>query len=535
VKYYIIRFWLAISVSFYLFTPYLNRYTHEYNRFLFHWTRWDLVSLLFCIILLGMLFFFLFIILHAWGNTLARKVFSISFISTFGVALVANVNHLVKSKINIFSSSPWIQRMIWLYPGYFLWFLLAIFAVYASFRHTKKIKMLCITLCLIASPILPIFTFNALRYPFITSSMGSVPINSTIKSHNEDKRNVYIFIFDEWSYQRSFNNNELIPEFRNLKQFADQSTVFHNAASPWPNTFASIPSFLFQTKLHFTIKDGKMVFKDKIFYPLSQAENIFHHARELGFYTCIIGSYIPYGELLKDSVEFSKSISVAKRFGNSFQEVSEFHMLTAIIMLPDPFFKHARHVIISYFFNQFQIKRVNTTHELVKSIIQNQTRPTFAVFHYMIPHFPYVFNRDGHKKLFAIYKRASIPDYYGNLACLDEKIGEIISTLKESNKFDNSIIIMTSDHSLRYDPDYNKDNSLLEKHHIPLFIKIPYQKHSLEIDSKFNTFKLGSFINKSLDGDFTLAEVKSLLSDEDYFTPALLGNKASDELSADKR
>jgi len=518
-KYYLSRFWLAISVSFYLFIPYLNRYAHEFNRFLFHWTMWDLVSLLFCIILLGMLFFFLFIVLRVWGNKLARKVFSVSFISTFGVALVANINHLIKSKINIFSSSPWIQRMIWLYSGYFLWFLLGIFVVYAGFRHTKKIRMLCITFCLIASPILPIFTFNALRYPSITSSMGSIPTNSTIKNHNEDKRNVYIFIFDEWSYQRSFNNQHLIPEFENLKHFTDHALVLHNAASPWPDTFNSIPSFLFQTKLRFTTKDGKMGFKDKISYPLSQAENIFHHARELGFYTCIIGSYIPYGGLLGESVDFAKSISVAKRFGNSFQEVLEYQMLTAILMLPDPFFKHVRSLIINYFFNQFQIRRVNTTHELVKSIIQNQTRPTFAVFHYMIPHFPYVFNRDGHKKLFAIYKRDSIPDYYGNLTCLDEKIGEIISTLKQANKFDNSLIIMTSDHSLRYDPDYKKDNSLLEKHHIPLFIKMPYQKHSLEIDSKFNTYKLGSFINKYLDGDFTLDEVKSLLGDEKYFSP----------------
>ncbi len=439
--------------------------------------------------------------------------------------MVANVYHLVKSKMNISLSSPWIHWMIW--SGYFLWFLLGIFVVYAGFRHTKKIKMLCITLCLIASPILPIFTFNALRYPSITSSMGSLPDHLESKNHNkEDKTNVYVFIFDEWSYQRSFNNQHLISEFKNLMHFTDYALVFHNAASPWPNTFTSIPSFLFQTNLPFTIKDGKMGFKGKIFYPLSLAENVFHHVRELGFYTCIIGSYMPYGELLKDSVEFSKSISVVKRLGNSFQEVSELHMLTAILMLPAPFFKHARRVIISYFFNQFQIRRVNTTHELVKSIIQNQTRPTFAVFHYMIPHFPYVYNRDGHKKLFAIYKRDSIPDYYGNLAYLDEKIGEIISTLKESNKFDNSIIIMTSDHSLRYDPDYNEDNSLLEKRHIPLFIKLPYQKHSLEIDSEFNTFKLGSFINKYLDGDFTLAEVKTLLGDENYFTPKLLEFKA---------
>jgi len=353
--------------------------------------------------------------------------------------------------------------------------------------------------------------------------MGSLPSHPEIKNYNEeDRRNVYIFIFDEWSYQRSFKNRNLIDEFTNLNKFKNLAFVFHQAYSPSANTFTSMPAFLFQTNLRFTLKGGRMGFKNDNFYPVNQAENIFYHARELGFYTCIIGSYTPYGELFKECVDFSKSISVAKRLGNSFLDVSKYHMLTAFLLLPDPFLANERRKITNYFFNRFQVNRNNATHELFKAIIQNQPRPTFAVFHYMIPHFPYVFNRNGHKKLFAIYKGKEVSNYYGNLAFLDEKIGEIIAILKESNKFDNSLIIMTSDHSWRYDPDYDKDNLLLKKRHVPLIMKMPHQECSIEIDSKFNTFKLGNFINKYLDGDFILSEVKTLLSKENYFTPTTL-------------
>ena len=56
---------------------------------------------------------------------------------------------------------------------------------------------------------------------------------------------------------------------------------------------------------------------------------------------------------------------------------------------------------------------------------------------------------------------------------------------------------------------------------------MPHQNHSIDIDSRFNTFKLGSFISKYLDGDFTLPEVQTFLADENYFTPELLEFKAT--------
>ena len=530
-RYYISRFWLAISVSFYLFIPYLSRYVNEGNRYSFHWTRSDLFSLLFCIVLVGTIFFLSFILLYVKGKKFTRKVFEIAFITILGIALIANISHLTE----YFADHP-SASLVKL--GILAWILMGCFAIWAILNESKKIKMFCITFCFISSPIIPIFTFNALGYKSFISNRGSIPTLSETNNHKlKDKRNVYIFIFDEWSYQRSFNNKELIARFSNLKQFANRALVFHKATSPWPNTFASIPSLLFQTDLRFVVKKNQIGFQGKQNDTLNQAKNIFQHAhQESGFYTAMIGAAMPYGELLGENVDFCKSICVYKKFGNSFFDVAKYHFLTAALLLPAPLLYYQRNLISAYFFNRFQVNRIDITHELFKSIVENQTSSTFAVFHYMIPHFPYVYNRDGHKNFFHAYKWTPL-NYHGNLAYLDRKIGEIISTLKQANKFDNSLIIMTSDHSWRRDPDYDKNNWwwIFEKYHVPLFIKMPHQKSSIKIDSKFNTFKIGSFINKSLDGDFTLAEVKSLLSDDDYFTPDLLENKSSDELSPDDR
>ena len=526
-QYYLSRFWLAISVSFYLFVPYLTRYTDEANRFSFHWTQRDLMALLFCIVLVGAFFFLSFILLYDHGGKTTKKVFEFSFIAAIAVALIANSAQPVKLLLkNTPSYITIIERV-----GFLAWFFLGIASTWVVFFHAQRSKMLCMALCFIVSPIIPIFTFNALRYKTFIANKGSLPILSATERQNLDgKSNVYIFIFDEWSYQRSFSNKELIKDFRNLKQCADKALVFHNATSPRPHTFASMPAFLFQTNLRrFTVKGEKLGFGSKNFYPLHQAENIFQHARELNFYTAMVGSDLPYGELLEDSVDFCNAICGYKRFGDSFFDVAKYHLLTAALLLPALLFHHERNLIAHYYFNRFQINQINTTHKLFRAIVQNQSKPTFAVFHYMIPHFPYIFNRSGPKKLFAIHNGEN--DYYDNLAYLDEKIGEIIAVLKESNKFENSLIIMTSDHGWRFDPDYDKTNRwwIFERLHVPLFIKMPSQDRSLEIDSKFNTFMLGNFINKYLDGDFTLSEVQSLLSEEKYFIPDPLKLKTQDQ------
>ena len=132
-----------------------------------------------------------------------------------------------------------------------------------------------------------------------------------------------------------------------------------------------------------------------------------------------------------------------------------------------------------------------------------------------------------------MYKTDEFSNYYGNLAYLDEKIGEIISILKASNNYDDSLIISTSDHSWRFDPDYDKEEWqwIFEKLHVPLYIKLPGQTHAMEIDSPFKTFKLGSFINDYLDGRFTLTDVKLLLEQEDSFTPKSLEYLDSNILS----
>lgn len=517
-RHYLSRFWLACSLSFCLFAPYLSRYTDAANRFFFCWVRTDLFSLLFCIIAVGAVFFLCYIVFYLAGNAITRKMCEIFFIILTCIAVVANISCMVKlARIRPAGYIIALGVLAWIFMGgCMVWLLL---------KHRRRIKVICMAFCFIMSPLLPVFTLNALRYPSITSDIGVLPVSAGVNRGDRGK-SIFLFVFDEWSYQRSFKDGRLIELFSNLRPFADQSVVFHNAEAPSPNTATAMPSILYQTKLRFVLRGTEIGFEGKEFHPLDQAENIFHHAKELGLFTAMIGSAIPYGEMLGGAVDFCRSIHEYKRFGDDFFGVARYHLLTAALLLPAPLFHHQRKLIAHYFFNRYRVSSIGATHNLFVRTVKEAERPALAIFHYMIPHLPYIFTAEGgHKDFFAVYEDNDLQGYYDNLAYLDTMIGNIVATLKEAGRYDESLVIFTTDHGWRFDPDYDKIDWWrwgIEKRHVPLFIKLPFQKRSIEIDTKFETHHLGNFINRYLDGDFDLAQAERLLREEGSFQPQSL-------------
>ena len=519
-RYYATRFWLSLSLSFLLMTPYLQRYNSGFNRFVFHWNRYDLLALLFSVVLLGALHFLCFVMFYVRGKALSKKISSLIFILIVELVIFSNLAHLInKILIEIFPITTKAYWMIILYYRYPLWALLIAIFAYAIFKNTAKIKKWGLTLCFIASPILPLFFLNGLRYDSIIPDVGSRC--SAVEHHDAARgmdRNVYLFIFDEWSYQRSFRERELLSEMTNLNNFHKCAFVFHQAFSPSRDTVSSIPSILFQTDRNFKYLHGRMGFNGRDFQPPDPKESIFHYPGTLGFYTGIVGCYVPYGNLLKGTVDFGESTSDFKLLGEGFLDVAAYHLSEGLLMFLKPFLEDVYSKVNAYLYNQFHVKLIQDTHGLCKMIIQDQSRPTFAVFHYMIPHFPFIFDRNGHKDLFASYE-CNQENYRGNLIYLDRIIGEIMETLKKAGKFDSALIIMTSDHSWRNDPLLTNTTPVMEQCHVPLFIKMPFQNRPVEIDTKFEIFHLGNFINRYLDTHFDLQEAEQLFREENSFQP----------------
>jgi len=520
-QYYFSRFWLAIAVASYLFMPYASRYVVGLNRFKFFWTWYDLAALILCIISLGSFFFLFFLCLRGFGNVFLRKLFEIGFVAVFGVAVFANAHHAVKYLLMRSEIKP---EGLWLglldNASILCIALLVVLMSFAFFARSLKIYKKCMACCFVFSTVLPIFAGNALFYKQIAyKALPHVPevVRNATRSSGA-KGNVYFFIFDEWSYVRSFEKNELIEPFVHLKQFQKQSVYFREAFSYAPMTLNSIPSILYQAGHQFVINKNSIGFQQDRFVPLGQMSHLFTHPRQLGYYTAMVGNYVPVRELLQDDIDFSFSASHGKLLGMGFFDVAGQHLYEAGLKLLMGYESHRIDIITGYFLNRFSVRLNNKIDALTKKIIADVSVPTFAVFHYVIPHGPFIYKREGPISFFKRADYVGASGYYNNLEFLDEKIGEIIELCKRVDKYDQSLIIMTSDHSWRFD---NKA-ALKDMFHVPLFIKLPYQKAPIEIHSPFSIIKLGMVVQSYMDGTLDVSNIEEILNDSSFYVPPRL-------------
>lgn len=487
--------WIATTVSFLLSIQYVQRYTDEKNRMLFFWARWDGLAIVFSAFLIGLFFFLIYLISARLKRRCAAKIVQSAFITLLGIAIIKDAEHWL-FKLNNYS--PGVKLI--LQSAVYLSYTALFYALCVHFfTQTRKVKNSFVTLCLILSPIIPIFLINSFGYKTWTTNKGNLPVFSNPKIENTDRRNTFIFIFDEWSYAKSYKGRELIPIFKNLRQFQETAVSFHKAYSPSGATLECLPNIIFQSSYYYGIKNNRLFFKDKGTknkIPLEGMENIFTRPHQEKRFTACAGFYHPYADaaFLGKEVDFADSISAHKIFGEGFLDVTAYHMMKSVLLYSFHFFPQATRWVEEVCLNQYQLWRTARIHKQALSIIEKVNLPTFALFHYSVPHGGFIYNQKGANNIFQIYEET--PDtYMGNVAYLDKIIGEIISTLRQSGKFDNSLIIMTSDHSWRMDPDLLEGKLPKDEgRHVPLLIKFPHQKKSRETEQKLNTAVLFEYI-----------------------------------------
>lgn len=148
------------------------------------------------------------------------------------------------------------------------------------------------------------------------------------------------------------------------------------------------------------------------------------------------------------------------------------------------------------------------------AVIRSDGGPKFGIFHYPVPHGPYVFTRSGpdldlpRRMPLDFSPRGKTgfvrPDvdhhiarYRGNLEFMDTLLGEALLAMKAAGRFEAATIILTGDHSWRVDPEFD---GLCVQHgvalgkiaeleppppeltHVPLVIKSPHQRDDRRID-----------------------------------------------------
>ena len=486
------RFAAALALATILYGGQLRSWTDARNRYLDHWARSDSVALIAGIVLLAVAGFAAHAILAR--RPLPRRIAGHLFIALFGAGLCS-----------IFFSYPDYKSEMALLA-------LAALVLCSWFRPAWRVPRRVAQAALVVSPIAVLMAWQFLRFP-AWASPNEPPVR---KIPAREAAPVFLFIFDEWSHWRSTEKGELLPLFKNVRAFAAQATAFDEARSPGPRTDESIPRMLWSREDDLVFGAGDTFWRSPSgSVPTAAAPNLFSLARERGYNSALLGVYLPYRRMLGaecDQVvsylEHPKSLTFAGKLHDG--------LLRNIAFQHDPFSRRIARSLqqkilpgsrdaYSRNWEQINHRLQRDCQQLIAGCPPNQ----LGVFHIPIPHCPWVFNADGTYAGAYRGERMShdTEGYRKHLAYLDLVIGQFRDALQRAGKYDNALVILTSDHSWRL--DYTYDGHLRdgeEVRHVPLFVKLPGQTAPVRVPERYELLNLRAVIDATMRGDSAAAE-----------------------------
>lgn len=496
-----------------LFGPYLANLYAPFTAYILGWECRDACLVLAAMLLLALVWFAVGEALRRVHRPVLTRLFDHVFLVVLGAGLITNLWFHSKhgEDQHYIAQHGVIVQTAWLA-------LLGV-TVYSFSRPASQIVHRCRQFCLIVSPASLILALQLLaqnRYPAPVDPLPTPRTSDVITaSHPSDSDPpVYMFIFDAWSYRRTFREGAVRDRFPHLRDLAECSMVFHDAHSPGSNTHPSIPRLLFQNKLETMVARGRVGFeRDGTFLPADLLPTLFEAVPAERYHTAMIGFYTPYKVWLGDRVDTCRAYCWYEH-GYNTAELLGMHIFNAMQHWTDPWSTQF-YETMEYPLRSARVQRI---HEDIKRdvlyFIEKGPRATFGLFHYPAPHWPYILKEDGSFRSLdePARKGDDIEGYMANLVATDRLIGEFVDAMKRADRFDDALIIMTSDHGWRLDPERRGNQVHTPVTHVPLLIKLPHQERAVSVTTHFETRHLRAIITAGVQGVLQPDEIDDVLT-----------------------
>lgn len=374
-------------------------------------------------------------------------------------------------------------------------------------KQYKNVITYANILLLILSPLI-LITFSQSVFRIASADSSNQYLNRINKPAGERaakpgiKSRVVWIIFDELGYRFAFEDRPAdlkLPELDRLKQ---QSIFATDVRAPERNTIKSIPALLIGKK----VKDSEFANENEILITFaggnkkskfSEEPNIFTKVKEMGGDSAVIGWYHPYCRI------FARYLSTCQ--WETRDVLTDFETKTLFDSIVGNFRRIFNALPAEYRALLTEDREYLRRHNaMVKGSIEVASDPNIdlAFLHLPVPHYPNRYNRN--KKNF----RGS-EGYIDNLALTDYVLGEIRREMEKNNLWDNSVVIVSSDHQWRI-----KDNNFLTKRdvemtkgyedpRIPLLIKLKNQNELLTYEKPLNAVITQDIILALLKGEIS--------------------------------
>ena len=311
-----------------------------------------------------------------------------------------------------------------------------------------------------------------------------------------EANSLYIFLFDEWSYEHTLGNPAFdLSKMPRLQELLRHSTLFREAYSPSAQTMVSIPRFLFQTDpriFDFSSKELLWGLQHNDFLSLGLfsifdlSDSHFKH---------LSGFYLHYPNIIGDRVDsLIPFYDINCRYSQKERVLillySQLGFLSKFGIDFDP---PVRQFGFKEEESQAQIRPV------LNDILPRLPLRNISFFHMCLPHPPYLFCRDwtplDHPATGE--EPANLTTYLENVFAMDAVFGDIINLLRARGDYDSSMLVFLSDHSWKNSfgcgpegwANLDSQGNIPAKH-IPLIIKYPGQTRGGESAAPIGTAEL---------------------------------------------
>jgi hypothetical protein len=522
----------AFVIAFLFFVPQLSALAVERNRYFLFWSRLDTLAACAAIAAIGLAGWLIGRLVDREGGAFLRGARDQAMAVLFGLGLGVNLLPLLHV--------PWFLSMVKEHRSTAVYLskagLIALVVAWLGlllFRRDLMPRLVRGT-CLVLSPLIPILLVPAFFWTSFEVAPDPIPPRPAPAKAGTP---VYLFVFDEWSYERCTDGNDFDPDLAALRRLRDQAYFFTQARSPSRTTYLSMPELLFQSDdfpgLPRVLLDRtdfpEKVPRDAPPYQITPAaapdrmpSNLFRLARSRGYDTVMLGYYLPYRLILGSEVDRVRTYSDYPS-GGSFGG----RMLNAVIENPHywrvPLLSRLWKEAYAPLFSRRWVGLNETLWRDFDAEIAASPERSFVVLHLPSPHAPFVFGPDGrYLGPFEVRSRldedidvdimgGTRADYHRNVQHLDTIVGRIVDRLRRAGRYDQALVIMTSDHSWRTDPDVPRTAEPGRVRHVPLLIKVPGQTEPRTVDTPFDGRSLGTIIEAALDGRLDTAAADRLI------------------------
>lgn len=297
---------------------------------------------------------------------------------------------------------------------------------------------------------------------FPSGESGQWPVPTPLDLREDVPLNVVILLFDELDYEFVFSDEEVTGNLPNFRALTETSLVMHNVETTHENTIQSISELFTGMEILSVDLDGadtRLVLPTEQSIAFKDQRTLFDVPIAEGYHTAIFGSYYRYCENFVKTEDLNPAYC---RSGGNDRLLSSLlsPYQQALATLPT-------------------VPPINAptdsgvAHRRLLKVLNGGTG-IFAYAHYTIPHTPFRYNPDSHDmELFRTFS------YIDNVRFADALLGEVIQTLKRSGTWDETMLVVTSDHFYREKPDKGDTR-------IPLFLKLPNMSTREDINLPWN-------------------------------------------------